>query len=168
MKNFVKSLTRIAGAGAIASALFLAGNLNAQTDLAGAVDERQKLMKTMGKSFGPIIAILKGQSTDLAAAGAAAQTMNDSIVKAVGLFPAGSAAGSVPGARAKPDVWSNAAEFKAAADALIDATANLVVAAKSGDVNTFKAQFGPVGKACGGCHEGPPKKGGKFRIPKDS
>jgi cytochrome c556 len=90
------------------------------------------------------------------------------MVKAMTLFPAGSAAGEVPGSRAKQEVWTNAAEFKAAADQLIAETGKLVEAAKSGDIETFKAQFGPTGKSCGGCHEGRGSEGGKFRTPRES
>lgn len=157
----------------IAVALFgiglsMVGGLNAQTDLAAVVKERQELMKSMGKSFGPLVAVMKDESTDLVAAAAAAQTMHDGIIKAVTLFPAGTAYGEVPESRAKAEVWTDAADFKAAADALAAETEKLVEAANSGDVDAFKAQFGPTGKACGGCHEGPRDKGGKFRVPKES
>ena len=140
---------------------------HAQSNAETIVKERQDLMKTMGRSFGPLIAVQKGESTDLAAATEAAQTMHDAIVKAAGMFPTGSATGEVSGSRAKPEVWTNAAEFKAASDDLINETAKLVEISKSGDLEAFKVQFPIVGRSCGGCHKGKGAEGGKFRTPKD-
>lgn len=167
MKNLLKIVVLAVGVATLGGALLSTVDLKAQTDVAMKVKERQDLMKAMGKSFGPIMAIMKGQSTDLAAAAAAAATMHDSMVKAAGLFPSGSANGEVEESRAKPEVWTKASEFKVAADALIMATAKLAEAAKSGDVDGFKAQVPLVGKSCGGCHEGKFKAGGKFRTPKE-
>ena len=147
--------------------LVVTDGLNAQSDPAAIVTERQDLMKGMGKSFGPLVAILKGDSTDLAAAAAAAQTMNDNITKAATLFPAGTAKGEATGSRAKPEIWTDTETFTAAATALIEASAALVVAANSGSLDTFKAAFPQVGESCGGCHAGKPKEGGKFRFPAD-
>ena len=148
--------------------IFAADSLIAQSDpTAIIVKERKDLMRTMGKSFKPLVAVVKDESTDLAAAAEAARTMNKSIVIAALLFPVGTAKGEAPESRAKPAVWTKSAEFEAAAKKLIDETANLVEAANSGDVEAFKAQFKIMAKACGGCHEGPSKEGGKFRFPKE-
>lgn len=167
MNTFVKTLTLAAGIGSIVSALMVTTDLFAQTDLEKVVQERQKLMKTMGRSFPPMVAVLKGESTDFVAAAAAAESMHDAMTKAIDMFPAGSANGEVAGSRAKPEVWTNAAEFKAASDDLIDTTAKLVEVAKSDDLNAFKEQFQLVGRACGGCHKGKGDAGGKFRVPKE-
>ena len=154
---------------AIAGGLMLVvtDGLNAQSDPAAMVTERQDLMKGMGKSFGPLVAILRDESTDLVAAAAAAQTMNDNMTTAATLFPAGTAKSDVVGSRAKPEIWTQTDEFAAAATSLIEASSALVVAANSGDVETFKAAFPAVGQACGGCHEGKRGAGGKFRFPSE-
>ena len=149
------------------SVLFATDDLIAQTDLATIVKERQDLMKTMGRSFKPIVAVVKDESTDLATAAEAAQTMNASIVKAATMFPEGTAKGEVPESRAKPAVWAESAEFEAAAKTLTEETAKLVVVANSGNVEDFKAQFQVVSKACVGCHEGKGSAGGKFRFPRE-
>jgi cytochrome c556 len=167
MKNIMKALVLSAGVASIVSMSLMIHDISAQADTASIVNERQELMKSMGGTFGPIVTFVKGKNTDLVGATAAAQKMHDSIVKAIGLFPAGTAKGEVPESRAKPEVWSNAAEFKAAADALIEASANLAKAGNSGDADAFKAQLQPVGKACGSCHKGKKEDGGKFRFPKD-
>ena len=144
------------------------GSLNAQSDMAAVVKERQDLMKTMGRSFGPLVAILKGESTDMQAAAAAATAMNEAIVKAATLFPEGTAKGDVAESRAKPEIWTQMGEFEAAAKALAEETAKLASAAESGDVDAFKAQFQATAQACGGCHEAKGGEGGKFRFPRES
>ena len=144
------------------------GSLNAQSDMAAVVKERQDLMKTMGRSFGPLVAILKGESTDMQAAAAAATAMNEAIVKAATLFPEGTAKGDVAESRAKPEIWTETAEFEAAAKALAEETAKLASAAESGDVDAFKAQFQATAQACGGCHEAKGGEGGKYRFPRES
>ena len=49
-------------------------------------------------------------------------------------------------------VWQQPEDFKAKVNALIDASANLAKAAKSGDEGKIKGAIGGVGKSCKGCH----------------
>lgn len=149
----------------LGGSLLVAGNLAAQTDLTEAVERRQELMKTMGGTFRTTLPVFRGESTDLAAAGEAAQTGHDAIAEAITLFVEGTARGEVEGSRAKPEIWTEREDFEAAANALMDAFANLAAAADTGDIDQFKAAFQPLGRACGGCHEGPREEGGKFRFP---
>jgi cytochrome c556 len=167
MNKKLGSLVATASLAVVGAALVFGSPSIAQTSGAEAVDKRIKLMRTMGKSFGPIVAIAKGESTDLAVAGAAAQTMHDSMVEAATLFLEGTAKADIAGSRSKPEVWSKADEFKTASDALIKASADIVAAAQSGDIDSFKSLIRPLGAACGGCHEGKGKAGGKFRFPKE-
>lgn len=139
----------------------------AQTSGAEAVEKRIQLMRTMGKSFGPIITVAKGQSTDLAAAAAAAKTMQESMQISSTLFLEGTAKGDVPGSRSRPEVWTNAEEFKTASEKLIKASGDVAAAAQSGDLDKFKSLIQPLGAACGGCHLGKGGEGGKFRFPKE-
>ena len=152
---------------AVGGVILIGNDLKAQSDPAATVMERQDLMKVMSKSFGPMIPVLKGESSDLETAAGAAQKINDTMTKLATLFPEGTAKGEVDGSRAKPAIWKKSDEFQAAAEAMISSSAGLVDAAKSGDVDTFKAAFGPVGQACAGCHEGKVSAGGKFRFPKE-
>ena len=54
---------------------------------------------------------------------------------------------------ALPEIWKDAAGFKAAQDKLEGEIGKLVAAAKGGNEAAVKAQLGAVGKACGGCHD---------------
>lgn len=149
------------------SALVAVAAVDQTTAQMDVVKERQDLMRSMGKSFGPLVMVIKGESTDLDAAAQAAQTMNGAMAKTATLFPSGTAKGEAENSRAKPEVWTDADAFKAAADKLIAESEKLVAAANSGDMDAFKAQFPMTAQACGGCHEGKGSAGGKYRFPKE-
>jgi cytochrome c556 len=136
----------------------------AQTDVAKAVSERQDAMKQMGGLlFGGISKVVRGEEPPANAA-APAEKLDQIAHSLPRLFPAGSGREAVPTTRAKPDVWSNRAEFEAAAKRLADETAKLSAAAKTGNLDAIKAAFGPATQACGGCHEARAADGGKFRF----
>ena len=143
-----------------------APGINAQSDQRPTVMERQALMKSMLKSYFPLLAVYKGKSTDLTKAGEAALRLKDDMVKSIVLFPEGTAKDQVPGSRARPEIWSEADDFEAAANAVISSVGKLIEISASGDVEAFKMQFSLVERACLGCHEFKPSGGGKFRFAK--
>ena len=67
--------------------------------------------------------------------------------------------------RAKPEVWTNKADFAAKSAAFADATKALADAAKAEDKDAFATALASVGGACKGCHDSyqtpsqPPKAG---------
>ena len=156
------ALAIAAGAGI---ALFAASGSSSEYELVQLVTQRRAHMFHMQSAYWPLLAIKNGDNTDLAAGAKAARTISDAISKFVTLLPAGTAKGEVPSSRAKPEIWSQPAEFRAAADALNTAAINLVDAAKAGDVAAFKARFDAFAQACGGCHGLKPSSGGRFRYP---
>ena len=66
-------------------------------------------------------------------------------------FPPGTDQGAPT--KAKPEIWTDSAKFKEAADRLQAETPKLVAAAKTGDMNQIKPAFTSVGKACDNCHD---------------
>ena len=128
--------------------------------------ERQALMKSMLRSYFPLLAVYKGKSTDLAKAGEAALKLKEDMAKSLVLFTEGTAKDQVPGSRAKPDIWSEPDKFETAANAIISSLGKLIEISTSGDVEAFKKQFKLVEQACLGCHEFKPSGGGKFRFSK--
>ena len=62
------------------------------------------------------------------------------------------------GGKAQTDIWSDNAKFKVAADKMQLATANLNVAAQSGDLASVKKAFSATGQTCKGCHDDFKKK----------
>ena len=134
---------------------------------ATAVQERQDLMKSLFPAFRPVRdAVQPGQTPDLDAVAAAARRYADLTKKIVAAFPAGTGREANPDTRAKPEIWSQRAEFEAAAKALSDEAEKLAVVAATKNVEAIRAQVGPTGQACGGCHGGPANSGGKFRMEK--
>jgi cytochrome c556 len=55
--------------------------------------------------------------------------------------------------RAKPEVWTENDKFRAAAQKMQDEMTRFNAAAKTGNLDTIKAAFGPVGQACKQCHD---------------
>jgi cytochrome c556 len=60
--------------------------------------------------------------------------------------------GSAEGTRAKPEIWANWTDFTSKIDALQEATAALLAAAESGDLEATSDAAGNVGRACRSCH----------------
>ncbi len=139
-------------AGAVATGLLISAAL------AGPIEDRRQSMKEQGAALQVIVKILKGEAPfDTAVVKQQADLLIEHFKHDKTLFPAGSDKGSAE-TWAKPEVWSDNADFLAGFDKAVEA------ATKLGAV-TDKAGLGPalteLGKgACGACHE-------KFRRPKN-
>jgi len=119
-----------------------------------AVEYRESVMTVMGTHFGRIGAVVKGDvpyNKDEVAKNAA-------IVSMMSTLPWQAFGPGMEGGKAKSEVWSDNAKFKAAAEKLQLATANLNTAAQSGDLDSIKKAFGAAGQACKGCHDDFKKK----------
>jgi cytochrome c556 len=55
--------------------------------------------------------------------------------------------------RALPEIWSEAADFKAGSDKFQAEVAKLSAAAKTGNLDAVKTAFGAVGQTCKACHD---------------
>jgi cytochrome c556 len=55
--------------------------------------------------------------------------------------------------RAKPEVWTKAADFKKKADDMRVAVDKLVTASKAGTLDALKVAVGDTGKTCKACHD---------------
>jgi len=55
--------------------------------------------------------------------------------------------------KAKPEVWAEADKFRTAASTMQDEMAKLNAAAKTGNQDAIKAQFGKLGQSCKACHD---------------
>ena len=72
-------------------------------------------------------------------------------------FPEGS--DKVQGSHAKPEIWTEAAKFKEAADKLQAEVGKLDAAAKSGNQEQIKTAAAAVAQSCKSCHESFKAKG---------
>jgi cytochrome c556 len=119
-------------------------------------DKRIGLMKELGSNMKAIADVAKGEAAYSPALNDNAKRINEIAKMMPDLFPAGS---DTDKDRAKPEIWSNGAEFSAAAMDFEKASAALVAAVSTGDQGKIGAALGGTGKTCGGCHK-------PFREPK--
>lgn len=119
------------------------------------VEQRQALMKEMGKQMGIINDFLEKGMGDATAAKAAADKIHADSMKIPDLFPQGTSLDDNVGKTgAKPDIWANFDNFKSAAAKLGELSEATSTAAASGDKTAIADAFGNMGKnACGGCHQ---------------
>lgn len=162
-------MTRILSACLLAGIVFLAAevpSLRAQTSPAQAVEEREDIMKSLWRGYyRDMFQASRGESTDLQAVAVKATQATDALKKFGTLFPPGSGREAFPDTRAKPEIWTQRAEFDAALTALINDTNAFGAIAKSGaSADALKASYAKVAESCGACHGGPGKSGGKFRF----
>lgn len=132
--------------------LGVAGASYAAFDAAAVIKTRQDGMKSQGGA-------LKGLGQGLAG-GASAADLKPFSTKLVetsaalpGWFPKGSGAESGVKTKARPEIWSDAAGFKAAGDNLKVQAGKLDAAVAGGDIDAIKAQFGATRAACKACHD---------------
>lgn len=116
-----------------------------------AVKYRKAALTVMGAHFGRIGAMASGKAPFDAKVAAE----NAEIVESMSKLPwAGFVAGSDKGeTRAKPEVWSDAAGFKAASEKMQGEVAKLNAAAKTGNLDAVKTAFGAAGQSCKACHD---------------
>lgn len=119
------------------------------------VQQRQALMKEMGKQMGIINDFLEKGAGDAAGAKSAADTIHTDAAKIPDLFPQGTSIDDNVGKTgAKPEIWANFDDFKAAAAKLAELSAATSTAAEGGDKTAIADAFGSMGKnGCGGCHQ---------------
>ena len=143
-KLMAAALAAALGAGMSAQAL-------AQAKPETLVKQRQAAMTLQAKYLGPIGAMLKGNipyNADTVA-------LNATFLENLSRMPWDGFVPSTQGekSKAKPEIFKDPAKFKQAAETLEQAAAKLGAAARAKDEAGVKATFGPVAKACGGCHD---------------
>jgi cytochrome c556 len=135
-----------------AAAVTLSAPAQAQfAKLEDAIKYRKSVMTLQAAHFGRIAAMASGRMPF----DAAAAVENATILETVTRLPlAGFVTGSDKGeTRAKPEIWTDAAKFKAVGEKLNADAIKLLAAAKTGNIDTIKAAVGPVGGACKACHD---------------
>lgn len=145
-------MKRLALAAAAVAGLVTAGPAAAQFQKPeDAIKYRKAAFTVIASHFGRIAAMANGKAPFDAAAAQA----NAELVATLSKLPyAGFIDGTGSGdTKAKPEVWSEADKFKAAASKMQDEVVKLNAAAKSGNIDQIKAAVGDVGKSCKACHD---------------
>lgn len=111
---------------------------------------RKALMASQGGHSGAIRSVVRGETPFTAHVLVHA----NAIAGTTAVIPEAFEGGSVVGdSRAKPEIWTNWDDFVAKAQAANEAANALVAAAETGDLAQIQAAFGPLGQACGACHD---------------
>jgi cytochrome c556 len=115
------------------------------------VKQRQAAMTLQGKYLGPIGAMMKGA----APYNADVVALNATFLENLSRMPWDGFDPSTKGekSKAKPEVFTDTAKFRAAADTLEAETAKFGAAARAKNEAGVRAAFGGVAKACGSCHD---------------
>ena len=137
----------------VGAALVLAAPLSvlAQAKPEQLVKQRQSAMTLIAKYWGPIAGMASGKvpyNADVVA-------RNATYLENLAQMPWDGFNESTKDVKsaALPAVWAEPSKFQEAADRLQGEAVKLATAARAKDEAGVKAQFGAVGKACGGCHE---------------
>ena len=138
------------------AAVLAADAAAATDDPANVIAYRQKVMSGIGSHIGAIVAVLRGEVSYAGHLAGHARAMHDASIMLADIFPPGSGVGET---RAKPEIWQNWTKFESGIKAFQTASAKLVEAAESGDMDAVGAALGGVGDSCGECHK-------PFRKPK--
>ncbi len=111
---------------------------------------RKKLMDANGGAAGAAVGMIKGEIPFDAKVAASALKTFDGVAYSVGsFFPAGSDKGDT---HASPKIWEDMGGFEASLVAFQQA-ADAGLQMNPQTVDDLKTAMGPIGKACGGCHE---------------
>ncbi len=117
------------------------------------IEERQANFEGIGDAFMAIRGQLEEASPDFGVIAASAQTIDTNANKISGYFPEGTGMDSGADTEALATIWEQPEEFAAAIDRLTGASAGLVEAAASEDVEVVGAAVMNLGGACMNCHE---------------
>jgi len=117
-----------------------------------AIKYRQSSLSVMGTHFGRLAGMAQGKIPYDAKAAAD----NAAVVEFMSKLPwAAFGEGTDQGGntKAKPEVWSDNAKFKDAAEKMQAEVAKLAVAAKTGKLDDLKTAVGATGGTCKNCHD---------------
>lgn len=116
-----------------------------------AIKYRKAVFTVMATHFGRVAAMANGKMPFDAKVAADSAEIATSMSKLPYVaFIEGTDKGET---KAKPEIWSEADKFKAAAAKMQDEMGKFNVVAKSGDIDAIKAAAGDTGKACKACHD---------------
>lgn len=146
--------TRFLVAAVCSSFLLQAVPAQAQQKPDDVIKFRKSLMQVKSWSARQMGLMVKGeQPYDQAAFAKHAQMLEMISRVHAEAFPAGSEKGASESTRARPEIWSDAAKFKAVSDQFQSTTAKLVEASKVGTLDAVRPAFSAVAKTCSGCHD---------------
>ncbi len=116
-----------------------------------AIKYRKAAFTVMGTHFGRLGAMANGRMPfDAKAASENAELVAVASHLPFAAFGSGTDLGET---RARPEIWSEADKFRAAATKMQQEVAKLNAAAKTGSLDNLKAAFGGAARSCKACHD---------------
>jgi cytochrome c556 len=154
LKTIMTALAATLGL-AMAGGMALAADISSSAATPGgkALVARQAHFKDQGAAFKAINDELRKDAPDKAAIIANTATLKSNGEALPTWFPKGSGPETGLKTAAKPEVWTDAAGFEAAANRFQVETARLADIASAGDMDALKAQVRATGGACKNCHD---------------
>jgi cytochrome c556 len=141
--------TRIA---ILAASAALLASFSAQAQFAkpeDAIKYRQSALTVMGAHTGRLGAMVQGRVPF----DAAVAQQNADIIATMARLPWQGFGAGTEGGKAKANIWTDAAKFKAGSDKLGADASALAAAAKSGNLDQIKVAFGTYAGNCKTCHD---------------
>jgi cytochrome c556 len=114
-----------------------------------AIKYRQSALTVMARSFGAINAMNKG---DIPFNAAVAQNQAH-VIATLATLPWTAFGAGTENAKTKPEIWSDAAGFKASSDKYVAAANALETATKTGNADQVKTAWGALAGTCKQCHD---------------
>ncbi len=149
MKCLIRSMPLM-----IAAAIGMATALPASAQFAkpeDAIKYRKAVFTVMATHFGRVAAMANGKIPfDAKVAADSAQIAATMSMLPYVAFIEGTDKGDT---KAKPEIWSEADKFKAAATKMQEEMGKFNTAAKGGNIDAIKAAAGETGKSCKACHD---------------
>ncbi len=136
----------------------------AEYKLGQIVVARDQIMHDLQSSYWTLLKVKNQESEDFQSAGDTARHMAEIMAEFVPLMEVGTAQGQAPGSRAKPEVWSEAEAFAAAANDFRSQAIALADVAETGNLEAYVDAFETFTAACTACHGLRPSSGGQFRY----
>lgn len=117
------------------------------------IEGRQSALRDIGAAFKGITDELKRPTPSLPIIRQYAHQIDDLSKHQQRWFPAGTGPESEIETAARPEIWKQPAEFKAAQKTFGEQALKLAQVADGNDLGAIKAQWQALGKTCKGCHE---------------
>jgi cytochrome c556 len=146
---FIKQIARVVGVCALLSAMCAHAQFAKPED---AIKYRKATMTIINTHFSRIAAMAQGKIPF----DAKVAQDNEEVFATVSKLPwSAFGEGTDKGdTKAKAEIWSDQAKFKAAQDKFLAESLKLNAAAKTGKLDDLNVAFKGVGAACKGCHDG--------------
>jgi cytochrome c556 len=144
----------LGGAGVVAmlASLMFSSGVAADPAEPAALGARVHGFRELGAAFKTVNDELKSGTPQVMMLQLSARQIRDASRAQTGWFPADSAPRPGLKTAAKPEIWSQPAQFKKAQDDFAAQAAAFYRVAATGDVAAMRIQAKPLGAACAACH----------------